>query len=104
MKNKLLYISLGALLSFTGAHPALAASAQDLMATATKVILRSIDFLAQVAGAVIVLMIIWGGFKYIQGDQDGGKKTLVAAFIGAVIILFANIIVQTLQTLAETSS
>jgi len=52
------------------------------------------DFLLPVAGAIIVLMIIWGGFQYIQGNPEAGKKTLTAAIIGLVIVVISFLIVN----------
>ncbi len=52
------------------------------------------DFLLPLAGIIIVIMIIWGGVQYIQGNAEGGKKTLIAAIIGLVIIAIASLIIR----------
>jgi len=52
------------------------------------------NFLLPVAGAIIVIMIIWGGLQYVQGNAEGGKKTLTAAIIGLIIIALASLIIQ----------
>ena len=52
------------------------------------------NFLLPVAGAIIVLMVIWGGFQYIQGNPEAGKKTLTAAIIGLVIIVISALIIN----------
>lgn len=56
-------------------------------------------YLLELAGAVIVIMIIWAGLQYIQGNAEAGKKTLVAAVIGAIIVALASTIVQLVHNL-----
>lgn len=46
-----------------------------------------------VAGSVIVLMLIIGGYQYIMGQKDAGKKTITAALIGLIIIMLAAVLV-----------
>ena len=50
-------------------------------------------------GAVSVLMIIIGGFRYVisGGDSNGiqgAKNTIIYALVGLVIVLFSQIIVR----------
>ncbi len=45
------------------------------------------------AGSVIVVMLIIGGYQYIMGQKDNGKKTLSAAIIGLIIVILATFIV-----------
>lgn len=48
------------------------------------------------AGALCVLIIIWGGIQYITGGVKGaetGKKTITAAIVGLVIIALSGIII-----------
>ena len=50
-----------------------------------------------VAGAIIVLVIIYGGIQYITGGPKGaetGKKTIIAALIGAIIIALSVMIIN----------
>lgn len=52
-----------------------------------------------IIGAVAVVMIIWGGFKYITAGGDSGKvssakTTLIYAVIGLVIVALAQVIVR----------
>lgn len=46
-----------------------------------------------IAGVVIVLMLIIGGYQYIMGQKDAAKKTITAALTGLIIILLSGIIV-----------
>lgn len=60
---------------------------------------RIIDLFSIVVGAVSVLMIIYGGFKYItsSGSDDGtkaAKNTILYALVGLVIVLIAQTIVK----------
>lgn len=48
------------------------------------------------ASGIVILMIIWGGFQYMSGNTEAGKKTLLAAVVGLIIIGLASWIVQML--------
>ncbi len=72
--------------------PALAADSPSLdgvIKGAEATVLAVINWVAGAAGVIVVLMIVWGGLQYIQGNADGGKKTLLAALIGAAIVILA---------------
>lgn len=67
-------------------------SADDLITTVINIFLYII-------GAVSVIMIIYGGFKYVTsgGDSSGvtsAKNTILYAVIGLVVAVFAYIIVH----------
>jgi hypothetical protein len=58
-----------------------------------------INTLSVIVGAVSVIMIIIGGFRYVisSGDSNamsGAKNTILYAIIGLVIVLFAQVIVR----------
>ena len=60
---------------------------------------KIINVFSIVVGAVSVIMIIIGGFRYIisGGDSNavtGGKNTILYAIVGLVIVLFAQVIVR----------
>ncbi len=62
-----------------------------------------INIFSIVVGAVSVIMIIVGGFRYIisNGDSNGvsgAKNTILYAIIGLVIVLFAQVIVRFVLT------
>ena len=59
--------------------------------------------LSIIVGIVAVIMIIYGGFKYItSGGESGGvesaKKTLIMAIIGLLIVALAQVIVHFVLT------
>ena len=59
----------------------------------------AVNILSLVVGVVSVVMIIYGGFKYITSGGESGKvtsakTTLVYAIIGLVIVALAQLIVQ----------
>lgn len=59
----------------------------------------AIIIFSTIIGAVAVVMIIWGGFKYITAGGDSGKissakATLLYAVIGLVIVALAQVIVR----------
>lgn len=60
-----------------------------------------LDFILGFLGFIAVVMIIYGGFLYVTaaGEQDKvdkGKKIIMYALIGIVIIMFSFVIVNTL--------
>jgi DMSO/TMAO reductase YedYZ heme-binding membrane subunit len=57
------------------------------------------EFILYLAGSVILIMVIWGGLQYIQGNAEGGKKTITSAIIGAAIIALAIVIINTVNHL-----
>ncbi|MFA5967323.1 MAG: hypothetical protein WC805_02305 [Patescibacteria group bacterium] len=51
-------------------------------------------------GAVLAaLVIIWGGWLYIQNRPEEGKKTIGAAILGLIIMALALLIINTVITL-----
>lgn len=64
---------------------------------------RIINIFSMVVGAVSVVMIIIGGFRYIVSNGDsngvsGAKNTILYAIIGLIVVLFAQIIVRFVLT------
>ena len=62
-------------------------------------IYRIISLLLFVAGALAVLFIIIGGYQYItaagnEEQSEKGKKTLINAIIGVVVIILAYVIIN----------
>ena len=69
----------------------------------TTVIKNVINIFSIVVGAVSVIMIIIGGFRYVisNGDSNGvsgAKNTILYAIVGLVIVLFAQVIVRFVLT------
>jgi hypothetical protein len=65
----------------------------------TDVISAVINWFSWIVGAVSVIMIIYGGFRYITsgGDQNGvtaAKNTLLYAVIGLIVVALSQIIVK----------
>lgn len=58
-----------------------------------------VNIFSVIVGIVAVVMIIWGGFKYItsggdSGNITGAKNTIIYAVIGLVVVALAQFIVQ----------
>lgn len=58
-----------------------------------------VNLFSIIVGAVSIIMIIYGGFRYITSGGDSGrvgnaKNTLIYAIIGLVIVALAQIIVR----------
>jgi hypothetical protein len=73
------------------------------------IIKRVIDALFGIAGAVIILIIIVGGVRYILSAGDpkavqSAKGTITFAVIGLVIILLAVVIVNVIGNLLGASN
>ncbi|HET7713812.1 MAG TPA: hypothetical protein VFK94_06230 [Patescibacteria group bacterium] len=73
------------------------------------VIRRIINFLFGIAGAVAIILIIWGGIRYIMASGDekataAAKSTITFAVVGLVIILLAVLLVNILGNLFGTGN
>jgi len=71
------------------------ASADGLYALARNVV----NIFSIIVGIIAVIMIIFGGFKYItsggdSGNVSGAKNTLIYAIVGLVIVALAQFIVR----------
>jgi len=67
--------------------------------TINDTIVKVINFFSAIVGVVSVIMIIYGGFKYISSGGDSGnvqsaKNTIIYAVIGLVVVAMAQFIVQ----------
>lgn len=76
---------------------------------ANDLIVNVINILLGVAFLVAVLMLIIGGFRYIfdAGNESGaeaGKKTVINALIGLVIIILSYVIVQVVARTVSSGS
>ena len=59
-------------------------------------------YLLPAAGAICVVVIIYGGIQYITGGDKGaetGKKTIIAAIIGLIIVSLAYAIIREVANL-----
>ncbi len=68
-----------------------------------------IQFVLAFAFLLAVVMLIYGGFRYIfsAGNEeaaDAGKKTVINALIGIVIIILSYVIVQVVARTASTAT
>lgn len=71
------------------------------------IIKRIVDFILLFLGLIAVIMVIYGGFLYVTsaGNEEAvgkGKKILIYAAIGIVIILISFALVNTLLGVANT--
>jgi hypothetical protein len=69
----------------------------------TNLISQIIEVFSVIVGIVAVIMIIWGGFKFITSGGDSGnvtsaRNTILYALIGLVIVALAQIIVRFVLT------
>jgi Type IV secretion system pilin len=68
-------------------------------ASFTSILTKIINILSMLVGAIAVIMIIVGGFRYVtSGGSDSAtgaaKKTILYAIVGLVIVALAQIIVH----------
>lgn len=74
-------------------------SADDGKNKVQKIVNQVVNVFSWVVGVVSVIMIIYGGFKYITsgGDSNGvtsAKNTILFAIVGLVIVALAQVIVK----------
>jgi cytochrome bd-type quinol oxidase subunit 2 len=60
---------------------------------------KIVNIISAIVGVVAVIMIVFGGFKYITSGGDsnnvsGAKNTIIYAIIGLVIVALAQLIVH----------
>ena len=75
----------------------------DLNNSLGKLARKVVNVFSFVIGAIAVIMIIYGGFRYITsgGSSEGvgaAKNTLIYAIIGLIIVALAQVIVQFVLT------
>ena len=95
----------GAQIDFGGTAPCPATSP----GTANTIVAKVINILSLIVAAVAVIMIIFGGFRYVTsgGKQESvtsAKNTILYGLIGLVIVALAQIIVNfVLKTLVDAT-
>ena len=81
----------------------------DAIATLNNLVARFINLLSIIVGIVSVIMIIFGGFRYITSagrdtSVTSAKNTILYAIIGLVIVVLAQVIVRfVLVNVTETT-
>lgn len=78
------------------------ASCKDISGEGTKVqnlISNIINVISVIVGAVAVIMILFGGFRFVTAGGDtnavsSAKNTIVYAIVGLIIVAFAQVIVR----------
>ena len=92
-------LTCGTDLSQTGTGCAPAASTQSGTSGVGTLITEVITVFSWLVGGISVIMIIYGGFRYVtSGGNDasvsGAKNTIIYALIGLVIVALAQVIVH----------
>lgn len=64
-----------------------------------------VKYFSIIVGAISIIMIIYGGFRYITSGGDSGKvgsakNTLIYAIVGLIIVALAQLIVRVVVTQA----
>lgn len=77
----------------------------DLHSVASKIV----NIFSIIVGVVAVIMIIYGGFRYITSGGDsakvgGAKNSLVYAIVGLIIVALAQLIVHYVLNTATTNT
>lgn len=76
----------------------------DVASLASKIV----NIFSIIVGAIAVIMIIYGGFRYITSGGDSGrvgnaKSTLLYAVVGLIIVALAQLIVHFVINFSSTS-
>ena len=79
-------------------------SGNDLASLASKIV----NIFSIIVGAVAIIMLIYGGFRYITSGGESGrvgnaKNTIIYAIIGLVIVALAQLIVHFVLNTASSS-
>lgn len=82
-----------------GTTPTDCSSTTDAGTSVTSIIKKVIQILSVIIGAIAVVMIIIGGFRYVTsaGNAEGTKSarnTILYALVGLVVVALAQIIVH----------
>ncbi len=72
-------------------------------------ITQIINIFSVIVGIIAVIMIIWGGLKYItsggdSGNVTGAKNTILYAIIGLIIVALAQFIVRFVLSKATSTT
>jgi hypothetical protein len=83
----------------TGTDPDTACTDPDAEANVNQLIRTVINIFSVIVGVIAVIMIIYGGFKYITSGGDSGKisaaqQTIIYAIVGLIIVALAQIVVR----------
>lgn len=70
---------------------------------------RIINIISVIVGVIAVIMIIWGGLRYITSGGDStrvgnAKNTILYALIGLIIVALAQVIVRFVLNQASTAT
>jgi len=83
-------VALTPALAFAQAAPSVSYASGSI----TTVIGNIVNYVATIAGAIAVLMIVWGGIQYMVFGADQGKKTITNGLTGLAIIILAFVLVK----------
>lgn len=77
--------------------------------TITNIASKVVNLFSLVVGAIAVIMIIYGGFRYITSGGDSNsvgsaKNTLIYALVGLIIVALAQFIVHFVLTSTDNIS
>lgn len=69
---------------------------------------KVVNFITILVGAIAVVMVIFGGFRYITSGGDSGrvgnaKNTIIYAIIGLIIVALAQVLVHFVINTASTT-
>ena len=75
------------------------ADGSDPIAGKEGIIMRVVNILSYVVGAASVIMVIYGGMKYVLANGDSNsistaRNTILYALIGVVVFLFSQLIIR----------
>ena len=76
-----------------------ASASQQAETAVNRTVATVVNLLSSIVGVVAVIMIMFGGFKYITAGGDSSKissaqQTIIYAVVGLVIVALAQIIVR----------
>jgi hypothetical protein len=76
----------------------------DQLSTPGGVVSRALEFILPMAGLILFVMLVWGGFEILASSAtsksvENGKKRITAALVGFLLLFSSYWIAQILQEL-----
>jgi hypothetical protein len=79
-----------------------------IFSTPAGIINEALKYLFPIAGLILFLMIVWGGFEMLSSaasskSKDAGKQRITAAVIGFLLLFASYWIIQIVQVIFRVS-
>ncbi len=92
--------------TFDALNPLKRGTQADTLGTPSGIIARALSFLFPLAGFILFIMIVWGGFEMLsqaatKKSMDAGRQRVTAAIIGFVLLFASYWIMQIVEVVFD---